>query len=170
MSLFHRRPGRRVPSLVARIAFALAPAVAAAQSGSIAGTVKDQTSQQPLSDVRIAVAGTTLGTLSNQQGEFRLATVRAGRVIVTAMRIGYKPSVDTVNILAGQTATIAFNMTESLVNLSEVVVTGTAGNQERKAQAALVASLQTADVLKDAPVTSVANLLQSRVPGVALNA
>lgn len=170
MSLPNSPRGGRFVSLVAGLALMGLPATAVAQVGSISGTVKDQTSQQPLSDVRISIAGTTLGTLSNQQGEFRLTGVRAGRAIVTAMRIGYKPSVDTVNVVAGQTATIAFNMAESLVNLSEVVVTGTAGNQERKAQAALVASIQTADILKDAPVTSVANLLQSRVPGVALNA
>ncbi len=160
----------RFLATVAGLALCAAPAIAFAQSGTIAGTVRDQTSQAPLTDVRIVITGTTLGTLSNQQGEFRLATVRPGRAIVSAFRIGYKPAVDTVNVVAGQTATVTFNMTESLVNLSEVVVTGTAGNQERKAQAAVVASLQTADVLKDAPVMSVANLLQSRVPGVALSA
>ncbi len=60
-------------------------------------------------------------------------------------------------------------MSASLVTLSELVVTGTAGNQERKAQAAVVASVSAADVIRDAPITSVANLLQARVPGVALS-
>ncbi|MEA3245031.1 MAG: SusC/RagA family TonB-linked outer membrane protein [Gemmatimonadota bacterium] len=155
-------------SLAAAVLLA-APAVAFAQTGTIAGTVRDQTSQQPLTDVRLVIGGTTLGVLSNQQGEFRFASVRPGRAIVTAMRIGYKPAVDTVNVVVGQTVTVNLRMAESLVNLSEVVVTGTAGNQERKAQAALVASIPTAEILKDAPAVSVANLLQSRVPGVALS-
>lgn len=73
-------------------------------------------------------------------------------------------------MVAGQTVTLDLQMSQSVINLSEVVVTGTAGNQERKAQAALVASVGAADIIKDAPVTNVANLLQSRVPGVALSA
>jgi TonB-linked SusC/RagA family outer membrane protein len=60
-------------------------------------------------------------------------------------------------------------MTASLVTLSEVVITGTAGNQERRAQSAQVASINAAQLTKDAPVSSVGELLQSRVPGVAVS-
>src|SRR6476661_3514376 len=61
-------------------------------------------------------------------------------------------------------------MTASLVTLSEVVVTGTAGNQERRAQPAQVASLDAAALVKTAPVSNVGEVLQSRIPGVAISA
>jgi outer membrane receptor for ferrienterochelin and colicin len=59
-------------------------------------------------------------------------------------------------------------MTSQAVSLEQVVVTGTAGNQERRAQAAVVASIDAGDVVKEAPVTTVTQLLSSRVPGVVV--
>jgi TonB-linked SusC/RagA family outer membrane protein len=84
-------------------------------------------------------------------------------------KIGYKAVGDTVRLQPGQTVTKNLEMTGSLVTLSEVVVTGTAGNQERRAQSAQVASVNAAQITKDAPVSSIGELLQSRVPGVAVS-
>ena len=52
------------------------------------------------------------------------------------------------------------------VSLEQVVVTGTAGNQERRAQAAVVATIDASEVVSEAPVTNVTQLLSARVPGV----
>ena len=143
--------------------------VVMAQTGTIAGKVTDAATKQPVANARLVLSGGAAETQSNETGEFRLANVRAGSVVVAVFRLGYKSMTDTVTVVAGQTVTANFQLTASLVTLSELVVTGTAGNQERKAQSALVASVAVADVIKDAPVTSLANLLQSRVPGVALS-
>lgn len=142
---------------------------AQAPTGTISGKVVDAATKLPISDVRIVLVGTQFAAPTNKDGEYRLVNVRAGSATVGALRIGYKSSQQTVTVTAGQTATLNFELTTSAINLSEVVVTGTAGNQERKAQSALVASVSAGDIIKDAPVTNVANLLQSRVPGVALS-
>ena len=143
---------------------------AQAPTGTISGKVVDAATKLPISDVRVVIVGTQFAAPTNKDGEYRLVNVRAGAVTVGALRIGYKSVQNTATVVAGQTVTVNFEMTTSAINLSEVVVTGTAGNQERKAQSALVASVSAGDIIKDAPVTSVANLLQSRVPGVALSA
>ena len=140
-----------------------------AQTGTIVGKVIDASTKQPIANARLVLSGGAAETQSNEAGDFRLANVRPGSVIVAMFRLGYKTMADTVTVVAGETATANFQLTASLVTLSELVVTGTAGNQERKAQSALVASVSAADIIKDAPVTSVSNLLQSRVPGVALS-
>ncbi len=135
--------------------------------GTITGKVTDAETKLPVLDARIVIVGGFEAT-SNQSGDYRLVNVKAGSVQVRVFRIGFASSAQVVNVIANQSTTVNFRLSKSVVNLSEVVVTGTAGNQERKAQAALVASVSAADVIKDAPITSVANLLQSRVPGVAL--
>ncbi|MCZ8203314.1 SusC/RagA family TonB-linked outer membrane protein [Gemmatimonas sp.] len=140
-----------------------------APTGTISGKVIDAATKLPISDVRISLVGTMLAAPTNKDGEYRLLNVRAGSVSVAALRIGYKSVTQTATVTAGTTTSLNFEMSTSAINLSEVVVTGTAGNQERKAQSALVASVTAADIIKDAPVTNVANLLQSRVPGVALS-
>ncbi len=139
-----------------------------AQNGAIAGTVVDRATQRPLTEARVVIPGTTLEARTNDAGEYRFASVRTGRLVVGVYRMGYKAMADTVEVVAGQTTKVVFQMTASMVTLSELVVTGTAGNLERKAQPALVASLAASSIVANAPVSSVGNLLQSRLPGVAL--
>src|SRR5207244_10926745 len=117
------------------------PRALLAQTAIIAGKVTDGTTKQPLADVRVTIAGTALATQSNAQGGYRLANVRPGPTTVAAFRVGYKATRDTVRLVAGQTVTLDIEMTPSLVTLSEVVVTGTAGNEGRRALAALGGSM-----------------------------
>lgn len=144
-------------------------AAATAQTGSVVGKVVDKATQRPLSEARIMIPGTTLEARSNENGEFRFATVRTGRMVIGSYHIGYKATSDTIVVSAGKATSVTLQMQASLVQLSDVVITGTAGNQERKAQAALVASVSAANIIQQAPIATVANLLQSRVPGVALS-
>lgn len=154
-----------VLSLIALLAI---PAALSAQTGSISGKVIDKATQRPLSEARIVIPGTTLEARTNDEGEFRFPAVKPGRLVIGVYHIGYKATSDTVVVTAGRASTVTLQMTASLVTLSELVITGTAGNLERKAQAALVASVSAKSVIETAPIATVANLLQSRVPGVAL--
>src|SRR5512133_1949613 len=163
-----------VPVVVRRVGFALIAllsvpfAALRAPAGSITGKVVDKTTQRPLAEARIVIPGTTLEARSNDAGEFRFAAVRPGRLVIGVYHIGYKATSDTVVVTAGRASTVTLQMSASLVTLSELVITGTAGNLERKAQAALVATVSASSIIAQAPISSVSNLLQSRVPGVAL--
>ena len=166
--MFHRASIRRLALAATFVVLAL-PTRVFAQTGTITGKVTDVATKQPIAEARVVLPGTAFATQTSKDGEFRFTNVRPGPITVGAFRLGFKSVSDTVRVVANQTVTVSLQMSASLVNLSEVVVTGTAGNQQRKAQAALVASVSAADIIKDAPITSVANLLQSRVPGVALS-
>jgi TonB-linked SusC/RagA family outer membrane protein len=151
------------------VALLAVPAAALfAQTGSITGKVVDKATQRPLSEARIVIPGTTLESRTNDAGEFRFGAVKPGRMVIGVYHIGYKATSDTITVSAGRASTVTLQMTASLVTLSELVITGTAGNLERKAQAALVSSVSAKSVIETAPIATVANLLQSRVPGVAL--
>jgi TonB-dependent starch-binding outer membrane protein SusC len=140
-----------------------------AQTGTITGKVRDAATRLPITDARVTIVGTALTTQTNAEGDYRLVNLRPGRVTVQALRLGYKSGGDTVRVAAGQTATLDLALTPSLVTLSEVVVSGTAGNQERRAQSAQVSSISATQLVKDLPVKTVAELLQSRTPSVAIN-
>ena len=166
----HRASLLRLAQLVAVLLLVLPSRALFAQTGTITGKVTDAATSQAIADARVIVRGTTLEALTNRDGEFRLVAVRAGSTVVGVFRLGYKATSDTVRVAAGQTVTMTVQMTASTVNLSQIVVTGTAGNQERKAQAAVVASVSAADIIATAPVNDVANVLQSQVPGISLSA
>ncbi|MCC6931202.1 MAG: SusC/RagA family TonB-linked outer membrane protein [Gemmatimonadaceae bacterium] len=140
-----------------------------AQTGTIVGRVTDAATQGPVAEARVTVVGTALVTSTNASGDYRLVNVRPGRVTITVFRLGYKAAGDTVRVQSGETVTLNVAMTASLAKLSEVVVTGTAGNQERRAQSAQVASLTVAEIVKEAPIRNVGEVLQSRIPGVAVS-
>ncbi len=75
-----------------------------------------------------------------------------------------------MDLTPGTTIRHDFTLTEQAISLQEVVVTGTAGRLERKAQAAVVEKLDAARVTEVAPVNNFQTLLQARVPGVHLDA
>ncbi len=149
----------------------LTSAVSAQQAGtgSVSGVITDRESNLPIEGARIVVTGTTLETQSNVRGEYRLVGVRPGVVQVGVLRIGFRAGADTVRVAANGTATLNFALAKTVTTLQELVVTGTVGNQERRAQPAQVASVSAAEIKENAVVNNVSDMLQSRAPGIAVN-
>jgi TonB-dependent starch-binding outer membrane protein SusC len=151
------------------VALAILPGAALAQDrGTVTGQVIAGQTNQPLAGAQVSIAGTTLGTITNAQGRFLIPNVPAGPRELRVALIGYGVQTRPVTVVAGQTVTADFALAQTAVALDEVVVTGTAGRQERRAQAAVVASVPAASIVETAPVTSVAEILQARTPGLSL--
>lgn len=145
-----------------------AQALLAQGTGTITGTVVDRGSRRPLPGVQVTIAGTgaTIGTTSNAQGAFRILNVAAGARIVRTRLIGYGATSKSVDVTPGGSTTVAFELSQSALELSEVVTTGTGGSQvEARKLGNTVASVQ-APV--NAPITNFSDILQGREPGVVL--
>lgn len=82
----------------------------AQDSGSIEGRVANSASGDYLEKVQITVAGTTLETLTNASGEYRLKNVPVGAASVTAYYSGFRRAANTVTIAAGQVARQDFGL------------------------------------------------------------
>jgi TonB-linked SusC/RagA family outer membrane protein len=114
-------------SLITAGLFAFAVVSAAAQEGNgrIVGTVTDAESGRPLSGAQVYLDGTTLGVLTSSEGRYTLPNVRPGRYTVMVQIIGYSQGRQAgAAVTAGQTTTIDFRMTTTVLSLQEVVVTG----------------------------------------------
>jgi TonB-linked SusC/RagA family outer membrane protein len=144
------------------------PLVAQQQSATVQGTITDAASGAPISDARVAITGTMLQSTTNVLGNYRIAGIVPGNVTLQIRRIGYKTLSTPLTLAEGQEFTGNYGLTASVVQLEEIVVTGTAGRQERKAQAATVSDVDVAGLRQMAPTQTVANVLQSRVPGVSV--
>jgi TonB-linked SusC/RagA family outer membrane protein len=149
-------------------ALLLSPLGLAAQSTVIAGMVRNQ-SQEPVRGAAVSVEGTAVGTVTNDQGFYRLQLPdgTAGPVTLRVETIGYRPASVSIE-LTGATVTQDIILVEQAIALDKIIVTGTAGRQSRRAQSAVVSTIDAADVTGVAPVTSVQELLQSRLPGVSV--
>jgi TonB-linked SusC/RagA family outer membrane protein len=149
---------------------AITPAIAQAQNATLVGKVTDAATSAPISGASVLIGGTTLVSVTNDAGEYSIANVRPGLVTVSVQRIGYQAKGDTVRLAPGARVTKDFTLSATVSRLSEVVVTGVTGDTRRAAQAAVVATISASDVVRNAPISNVNELLQSRLPGVSVNA
>src|SRR5690606_24529268 len=106
---------------------------AAQATGTIRGRVTQEGGLRPLVDVQVYVPGTGRGVLTDAEGNFVIVNVPIGERVVRAELIGYEAAEQTVTVTAGQTATVELTLSPAAIGLDEVVVTGTAGGQERRA-------------------------------------
>jgi TonB-linked SusC/RagA family outer membrane protein len=159
----------RARTLLAVLALALIPAgIAAQETGTVTGRVVDQGTQQPLSGVQIFIAGSSRGTLTNQQGRFLIPNVAAGSQTVRAALIGYSQGEQTVTVPAGGSATAEFSLRPSAVELDAVVVNAVTGQAERKRELGTNTGTISVAEIEKAPITKMADVLTGRTPGLNL--
>jgi TonB-linked SusC/RagA family outer membrane protein len=140
------------------------------RAATITGTVTTD-GGSPVADATVTLRRTQLSTTTDIAGRFRIvvATERvvAGPDTLHVERLGYATVGVPFELIDGDIRVDAV-MPLQAVALDQIVVTGTAGNQERRAQAAVVATIDAADVVRAAPVNNVTQVLQSRVPGLSI--
>lgn len=144
-------------------------ATAQAQTGTVTGrVVGDDAAGGALESARVTVVGSNAGATTNREGVYFLRNLPAGDITVRVVRLGYNQSSATVTVVAGQTATLDFTLVAAPFTLDEIVTTAT--GQQRKAELGNVVNLiQVSELIKEAPVKSMADLLQGRAPGVSIN-
>ena len=91
--------------------------------GKITGHVTDAETKTPLIGTTVLVAGTTLGAVTDADGEYTILNVPPGRWRVIASMIGYRRmEVKDVKVNIDLTTTLDFALTPAAVEMSAVVV------------------------------------------------
>ena len=166
---------RRIPTSWPLLSLCIAlhgvAAFAQAPSTTVRGQVTDSATRAPLAgaEVYIAAQGATAairGARTNASGQYSLAGVPSGAVIVRVRMVGYAPGERRVTVGSGDAATVDFPLSPRLTQLDQVVVTGTGGETQRRAVGNVIESINAAEVLKIAPARSVEQLIGARTPGV----
>jgi TonB-linked SusC/RagA family outer membrane protein len=153
----------------ASVALALLVSAAAAQSqqGSILVTVTEQGSARPVEAAQVAVVGTNVGGLTNSEGRVLVRNVPSGTASVRVLRVGYAEQRKPVQVVAGQQATVEFALAQVAVSIAPVVTTAT-GQAAREELGNAVSTIDVRTVTETAPVSTVADVLNSRAPGVTV--
>ncbi|MGQ0715432.1 MAG: SusC/RagA family TonB-linked outer membrane protein [Gemmatimonadaceae bacterium] len=144
------------------------PRVALAQdTGSLEGRVTEA-GAVPVPDALITIVGTNRGARTTEDGQYRIASLRPGEVMVRVTRLGYAAVARPATIAAGQTARLDFELTAAAVTIDEVVVTATGESQRRRESGNTVNTvIPTPERLSTS--TTVAQLLEAQAPGVYIN-
>jgi hypothetical protein len=94
---------------------------------TIRGRILDEVSQTPLIGVSVMVlsdGSSTLGSTTNENGEYRIEKVPVGRQTLRITYIGYEQQdIPNVIVTAGKEVIMNINLTERISELNEVVIT-----------------------------------------------
>lgn len=136
------------------------PVVMYGQS-SIRGTVVDKSTNEPIIGATVSVVGTTLGTMTDVDGNFIL-NVTSGKISVTYL--GYKPVTETID---GKT-TFHIAMEEDSHMLDEMVVVGY-GAQAKKHITGAISNVSGDDLIRSTS-TTLAGTLAGKIQGITTRA
>src|SRR5690606_5655710 len=149
-----------VPALLA-----LVVSVEAQQSSSVLGTVVSSGSLRPLAGAQVYVEGTDRGTLTDANGRFALTGLSGSQVTINVVMIGYREVSTTVPVGATD---VRIELSESALALDQIVVTGQVGGTQRRAIGNSIASVNAAEAVEIAPISSVQELINGRAAGVVI--
>jgi TonB-dependent SusC/RagA subfamily outer membrane receptor len=138
---------------------------AKAKDGTIVGRVTDSVSEQPLAGVVVSINRPTPEASTSDSGYYGLTGVPAGVWVLTARRLGYRPAERTVIVMDGQTVRVDLELRLSTTRMQDVLVTAT-GTQRRIEIGNDITSINVDSVMAAAPVKSITDLLETRVPGL----
>lgn len=147
----------------------LAGPLSAQATGNVQGRVTDAATGRPLEGVQVFLEGRRVPVATDADGRFLLTDVPTGRVTVRARMIGYGTIAQELSVAAVQTATADFELQRAVIQLDQIVVTGTGREVEQRKLAATV-NVVTPEQIEGAPVTDVAELLQGKIAGAMVNA
>jgi TonB-linked SusC/RagA family outer membrane protein len=140
---------------------------ATTQAGTVVGQVVNVATKTPLANVMVLVKGTELRTGTNADGRFAIRNVPAGSHTLRVQLLGYAPEEQTVNVVAGQTATLDFSMKELPYAIAPVVVTALGVERKEKSLGYAVQTISP-DKLAKIPETTMMQALAGQSAGVSV--
>lgn len=134
----------------------------AAQTSQISGSVKSSEDGMALPGVSIFLKGTTVGTTSDQSGDYVLNAPNNGGILVFSF-IGYR----TVEIALNGQSTLDVSLENDVSLLSEIVVVGY-GETKKESLTSAISSVKGKEFVKS-PQANLSSSFAGRVSGVVAN-
>ena len=150
---------RRVFALAA--ALLLLPAVVNAQETRVTGQVTAEDTGQPLAGVQIVVKGTTVGTLTDGNGNYQVR-VPAGSDMLVFSYLGYR----TVERQVTGTA-LNVSLSREAIGLEGITVTALGIQREKRSLGYSIQEVE-GEQLSDVPELNIVDALQGNVAGVKI--
>ncbi len=144
------------------IVFFMGTVFVQAQTKNITGTVTSNEDDQPIPGVSVSVKGTTLGTITNMEGQFELTIPNDSKALVFSF-IGMK----NYEMEVGNQSNFNVKMETDVFGIDEVVVTALGVSREKKSLGYAVQDVK-GEELNRAKENNVINSLSGKVAGVQI--
>lgn len=161
---------KQLLKIVALVSMTLLNAGVFAQ-GILKGKVVDSQNLS-LPGANVILQGTTIGSVTNQNGEFNIVNLETGSYDVVVTYLGYASLTQNVTISDGSTTSISFKMNENVIEGAEFIVFGDrlkgqarALNQQKNN--ANITNIVSSDQIGRFPDANIGDALK-RVPGITM--
>lgn len=114
-----------------------------AKENNVYGHVIDSKTQQHIPYINVTIQGTTIGTVTNENGHYLLHEVPPGTYKLEVSAIGYNTVVKEFTMKAGQAVKIDFETTEQQLTMDAIVVSANRNASKRQEAPSLVNILDT---------------------------
>lgn len=135
------------------------------ENGAIRGKITDSKTGEALIGANILIQGTNLGTATDDKGNYRLEKLEPGTYTVIVKYLGYITKTESVNVLENRTIEINFQLDQSEIQMSEVVVTTSTVIPTPVKKLPNTITVVTARDLERMNPTNVAEAVRLAVPG-----
>lgn len=139
----------------------------AADTGTVKGKITDKADGEGVYGASVTVAGTTIGTATDMNGNYTLKGVPAKQQKIAVSIVGYASASQVVNVGADQTAVLNLSLGQTTIMASEVVV-GAALYKQDRLDVPTTTNVVSAEKIKEEPNPSLDKTLET-VPGVNIN-
>ncbi len=143
--------------------FAIGLQVLMAQTKEISGKVTSAEDEGGIPGVSVSVKGTTLGTITDMDGVFRLKVPQGAKVLKFSF-VGMA----TQEVSIGTQSTFKVAMTSENISVDEVVVTGLGISREKKSLGYAVQDVKSDEITKGGQM-NLTSSLSGKVAGVQVN-
>ena len=130
---------------------------------SISGQVRSG-NNEILAGANIIIENTTIGTASDNEGNYKIANLKDGDYMIRVSFFGYQ-TIEKPFTISGRDITMNFDMIETSIDLNAVVVTGTRTEKTLMNTPVLTQSISSID-LEKRDVTDITQALELSVPGL----
>lgn len=110
-------------------------------TSTIKGKVVNIVNKEPVSFANVILEGTSIGAVTDMDGEFEITNVPVGNYQIIASCIGFRSEKQVYNVLPDQLNSLTFKINEDFIGLDQVVVTADRNEISRKDAPVVVNSI-----------------------------
>jgi len=136
------------------------------QGVSLSGFVRESDSI-PVTSATITLKGTTFGTVTDKNGFYEISKINPGTYTLRISYLGFETQEKPVIVLKADIR-VDFNIRESIIDLNEVVVTGTKSEKTLK-NVPVITQVINARRMLELGITNISDALQNMVPGLSMS-
>ncbi|MEM9673508.1 MAG: carboxypeptidase-like regulatory domain-containing protein, partial [Bacteroidota bacterium] len=139
--------------------------------GTITGRVTDEQTGEPLPGATVTIRGTSIGSVTNLNGNYTLVQVPTGTQSVVISFLGYRDKVQEVDIKPNSTLSLNASLQPDITTMQEIVVTGQALGQQAAINQQLssntIVNVVSKERIEELPDQNAAESV-GRLPGIAI--